>query len=226
MEITCTRCHQTVEAENCYCPACGLPRLTYSVGDAPGQALQAEQPIGSVRDAGSVDWKQALRIALILALPAGLLSSGFLFVGFFGFFWMAAAGAWAVVLYVRRERTPWLTIGAGARIGLAMGLLGSWIAAACMGLSLFALRFVFHQGRLFDDFWQSEVVDRAGQQWAAGGIDTKTIGIYLAMLNSPEGRVGMTFFVILSFVLSLLIFATAGGALGARFLARGRRTEI
>ena len=49
-----------------------------------------------------VEWKPALRAALILAVPAGLLSSGLSPLSFFGLLWMAAAAAWAVMLYVRQ----------------------------------------------------------------------------------------------------------------------------
>src|SRR5208337_4811502 len=138
MEVTCNRCHQAVLAENCYCPACGLPQLVYPADAPPGQA-QPEHWDGAGRDAGTVDWKPALRAALKLAIPAGLLCSGYPLVGIFGLVWMAVAGAWAVVLYLRSQRPAWITSGAGARIGLVTGLLGGWIAAATMSVLLFVM---------------------------------------------------------------------------------------
>src|SRR5580704_14181749 len=129
MEITCTRCHQTVEAENCYCPTCGLPQLQYSAENVPGQALP-ERWTEPIRDAGTVDWKRALPVALMLAVPAGLLSSGVSPTSTLGLFWMSAAAAWAVALYLRGQRPAWITAGAGARIGLVIGLLGGWMAFA------------------------------------------------------------------------------------------------
>ena len=84
-----------------------------------------------------VDWKPAMRSALLLAVPAGLLSSGLSPVGFFGLFWMAAASAWAVALYVRGQAPAWVTIGAGARIGLVTGLLAAWLAFTVSGSVLF-----------------------------------------------------------------------------------------
>jgi hypothetical protein len=225
MEITCNRCHQTVQAENCYCPACGLPQLVYASDSAAGQP-QPERWNEVVRDASSVDWKPALRAALMLAVPAGLLSSGFPLVGFFGLVWMAAAGAWAVALYLRSQQPAWITIGAGARIGLVTGLLGGWTAAATMSAMLFGMRFFFHQGKIFDGYWQDQVSDKVSQQWAAAGMDAQTIQVAKALLNSPEGRGGLTFAVILVLTLSLVAFATAGGALGARLMGRNRRPEV
>src|SRR5580658_6356990 len=129
MEITCTRCHQAVEADNCYCPTCGLPQLQYSAENVPGQAPQ-ERWLEPVRDASTVDWKRALPRTLMLAVPAGILCPILYPMGFLGLFLMALAAYWAVVLYVRSERLAWITVGAGARIGLVTGLLTSWLAAA------------------------------------------------------------------------------------------------
>ena len=222
MEITCTRCHQTIQTDDCYCPACGLPQLLYAAEGSPDQA-QPEQWSEAVRDASEVEWKPALRAALMLAFPAGLLCSLLSPVGIFCFLWISAAASWAVVIYMRSQRTPWITIGAGARIGLVTGLLGAWIAAAATGISMFVMRFFLHQGKEFDDLWQDSVQQRitpqVAQQWAQTGIDIK------AWLLSPEGRAGMMLSFILFFLAVLVVFAVGGGALGARLVARTRRPE-
>jgi len=225
MEISCKRCHQAILAENCYCPTCGLPQFVYAA-DTPLGQTQPERWDEAVRDADSVDWKPALRAALKLAIPAGLLCSGYPLVGIFGLVWMAAAGAWTVVLYQRNQRLPWIPFVVGARIGLVTGLLGAWIAAAAMSVLLFAMRFFFHQGKVFDDFWQIQVSDKVSQQWAASGLDTPTILAAKTMLNSPEGRGGVTLSVIVFLVLALVAFSTAGGALGARLMGRTKQPEL
>jgi hypothetical protein len=224
MEITCSRCHQTVQAENCYCPFCGLPQFVYAAdsGSGPGQPERwNEVP----KDAGSVDWKPALRTALMVAVPTGVLCSMLSPVSIFGLLWMSGAAAWTVVLYVRSERPAWITIGAGARIGLVTGVLGGWTAAAASGITLFAMRFFFHQGNLFDDFW-GNFVNQLTQQWAAMGVDAQTIVVDKSIVLSPEGRAGLVLCSILLLVSALLLFAVAGGALGARMLARSRRPEV
>jgi hypothetical protein len=225
MEITCNRCHQAVQAENCYCPFCGLPQLLYAP-DAPLGQAQPERWNEAVRDAGSVAWKPALRAALKLAIPAGLLCSGYPLVGIFGLVWMAVAGTWAVALYLRSQRPAWITIGAGARIGLVTGLLGAWITAATMSVLLFSMRFFFYQGKVFDNFWQIQVSEKVSQQWAAAGLDAQTILVAKTLLNSPEGRSGVTLSVLLFLALALVLFAVVGGALGARMMGRARQPEV
>jgi hypothetical protein len=225
MEITCNRCHQTIQAENCYCAVCGLPQLEY-----PGDSLTGQTPPErwdeAVRDAASVDWKPALRAALKLAIPAGLLCSLLSPVGIFGFVWMLVAAAWTVLLYMRSQRPAWITLGAGARIGLVTGLLGGWTAAATTGVSLFILRFFFRQGNFFDDFWQNFVSQQLPQQYASMGIDAPTIGLYQKWLLSPEGRAGSMLSAVLFLGIGMIFFSVAGGALGARLSAGARRPEV
>lgn len=225
MEMTCSRCHRALQDENRYCPTCGLPQLAYAA-DAPAGQSQPERWEGAVRDAGSVNWKPALRAALILAIPAGVLCSGYPLLGIFGLVWMAVAGAWAVAIYMRSQRPAWITAGAGARIGMVTGLLGGWVAAAAMSVLLFVMRFFFRQGRVFDDFWQNQVIEKSCQQWAAAGIDAQTILTTKTLLNSPEGRGGVTLCVIFFLILALVAFAAAGGALCARLMSRARQPEV
>jgi hypothetical protein len=225
MEITCTRCHQTVQDENCYCPTCGLPRLLYAAEGGQGLA-QAEHRTEPVRDASTVYWKPAIRAAVMLAVPTGLLCSMLSPVSIFGLFLMAMAAAWTVVLYVRSQRPAWITVGAGARIGLVTGLMGSWIAAATTGVTLFVMRFFMHQGRFFDDFWNEFVNQQMVQQWTSMGVDASTIAMTRGWLLSPEGRGGSMLSAVLFLSFGLLLFAIGGGAIGARLLARSRKPEI
>jgi len=179
-----------------------------------------------VRDAGSVEWKPALRAALTLAVPAGMLCSMLSPLGIFGTVLMAATSVWVIVLYLRGRRPAWITMGAGARIGLVTGMLGGWSAAATTGITLFVMRYWLHQGRFFDDLWLNLVNQQMTQQWASMGIDAQTINLTKTWLLSAEGRAGWLLAAISLLIGALLLFAVAGGALGARLLARTRRPEL
>jgi hypothetical protein len=225
MEMTCKRCHQAVQEEDCYCPACGLPQLLYTNESAPGQA-EPEHWDKAVPDASQVAWKLALRLCAMLAVPAGLLCSLFSPLSILSFLLMAIVAAWVVAIYMRSQRPAWITIGAGARIGLVTGLLGGWTAAATTGCTLFAMRFLVRQGNFFDGFWQTFVNQQFSQQYAAMGIDAQTIASYQKWMLSPEGRAGSILGVILFLMAGLMICATVGGALGARLLAGTRKPEV
>jgi len=223
MEITCTRCHQAVDAENCYCPNCGLPQLQYEAENVPGQA-PAERFMEPIRDAGTVDWKRAMRACLMLAIPAGLLCSLFSPVSILGLLWMSVAAAWAVTLYLRSQRPAWITMGAGARIGLVTGLVSGWTAAAVSGITLFVMRFFLHEGKTLDQTWETIINEQVARQWTTAGVDAQTIVLYKSWLLSPEGRAGSMLGAILLLMGALLFFAVGGGALGARLQARTRRS--
>jgi len=232
MEITCSRCHQAVQTDNCFCPTCGLPQLVYAPESTEGQAT-VDRWTEAVRDSGVIDWKSAMRAALLLAVPAGLLSSGLSPLGFFGLFWMAAAAAWAVVLYVRNQRPAWITIGAGARIGLVTGLLAAWLAFSISGGTLFVQRFVLHQSGQIDSEWKTRVAtsQQMTQQWTSNlepsdAAEAQNLRTQVqAWMLSPNGHAGIESFSLAFNSLVLLFFAAAGGALGARLLARTRRTQ-
>ncbi|MGA2909021.1 MAG: hypothetical protein ABSE36_15065 [Terracidiphilus sp.] len=224
MELTCSRCHQTVEPEDCFCPFCGLPQLIYTADGSAGMG-QPERAGEPVRDAGAVDWKPALRLALMLAIPTGALCSMFSPVSFIGLPLMAAAGAWAVALYMRGRRPAWITIGAGARIGLVTGILGSWTAALTTAISLYAMRFWLHDGSAIDDLWQSTINQGLQPLASAGSVDAQAIASYKALVLSPEGHASLMLLSTALLALIVLGFSVAGGALGARFLGRPRRIE-
>jgi hypothetical protein len=221
METTCTRCHQAVPAQSCYCPACGLPQLVYS-SEEGGGTLPPERAGAIPRDPTSVEWRSALRAAAFLAVPAGLLSCGFSPVSLLGVFWMASAAALAVQLYLRRQRSAWITTGAGARIGLVTGLIAGWMAFGTTGIAFFAMRFWFHQGQAFDQMWQSMVNQSLQQQVSA---DVQALNAFRSLLLSPEGRAGLMLTGLICLEVALLGFATAGGALGAHLMARSRRPQ-
>jgi hypothetical protein len=225
MEITCTRCHQTVLDGNCFCPNCGLPQLTYAADGSTGPA-PSEPWSEVVRDAGSINWRAAIRVALLLGVPVGMLCSLLSPVGVFGLIWMAITAAWVVMLYMRSQQSVWITIGAGARIGLVTGVLGGWTAIATTGISLFAMRFIFHQGSFFDDFWQNLASQQLPQQWAAMGVDAPTILQTQKMLLSPEGRAGAMLSTVMVLAAILVLCAVCGGAFGARMQSRRRRPGL
>jgi hypothetical protein len=223
MEVTCIRCHQTVQDGYCYCPNCGLPQLVFSADNSAG-AGQGERWGEAVRDANTIDWNSALRSTLPLAIPAGILCSMLSPVSILGLLLMGATAAWVVSLYMRSHKPAWITVGAGARIGFVTGVVGSWSAAAMSGLSLYAMRYWLHQGSAFDDFWQN-IVNLQQAQGIAVGADAQNLAAVKVLMMSPEGRAGLILFTIAVLMVTLVLFAIAGGALGARMLTRTRRPE-
>ncbi|HUX43619.1 MAG TPA: zinc ribbon domain-containing protein [Terracidiphilus sp.] len=233
MELTCPRCHNPLLADHCFCPTCGLPLLVYET-EAEAEPGQVERWTHAVRDASIVEWKPAMRVALALAVPAGLLSSGISPVSLLGLLWVAGAAAWAVVLYVRSQRPAWITVGAGARIGLVTGLLAGWLAFTVSGGALYVQRNVLHQSGELDTQWKSYVSmsQQMSEQWAQGmtPADAKQAQVVRAQVQawmlSPWGHAGIEAFSLIGNALFLVFFAVGGGAIGARVLARTQRPQL
>jgi hypothetical protein len=228
MEISCNRCHQPVPNQSCYCPACGLPQLVYASEEGEGGPAQTDRWTEAVRDASQVEWKRALRASIALAIPVGLLC-GFMPVAILGMIAVGAAAAWAVSLYVRHQEPPWITMSAGARIGLVTGLIAGWLAFGAAGAGLYAERYVFHQGSEMDRIWKmqleesDQIVQRVTSQW--GVYDAAQAQAQKQFELSPEGHAGVVLFGMMATVVALLLSAMAGGAIGARMMARSRRPE-
>ena len=180
----------------------------------------------AVRDASSVAWQPALRSAIMLGLPAGVLCAFLWPVGVLGMVLMGFTGAWVVSLYMRSQQPAWITLGAGARIGLVTGLIAAWASSATAGLTLFAMRYWFHQGNVFDEFWTKLVNVQLTQQWNNMGVDAQTMNALKQMLLSPDGRAMWALSTITFLMAASLVFAIAGGALSARFQARRRKPRL
>jgi hypothetical protein len=120
-------------------------------------------------------------------------------------------------------------MGAGARIGLATGLLAAALAFTISGGALFVERFGLRQANLIDSEWKArvEASNQLTQQIAAqmGVVDAAQLQAQKSMMLSPEGHAGIEAFGMASNAVFLLLFAAAGGAMGARLLARSRRPE-
>src|SRR3569833_111456 len=222
MEMTCNRCHQSVPADSCYCPSCGLPQLVYASdpGAIPSSSERWPEP---VRDASSIDWKLGIRGILILALPAGLLTSQFSPLRGLGFFWMAAAAGWAVALYMRSQRPARITIGAGARMGLVTGLIAGWLAFGLSGADLFVTRVFRHKGSQLDSTWVEAVteMDRQTQRVEAQmsvPYNATQAEAQRRWMLSPEGQAGFQTVGLAWYCSLLTLFAVAGGAVSARIV--------
>jgi hypothetical protein len=237
LEITCQRCHETLRETDRYCPVCGLPQLIYLAAETPAAAGEgaAEYQDGGIGGlAGMTDgiaWRLAIKAAIVLAIPAGVLCSG---IGpLLGLFWMGGAAAWAVGLYFRRARPGWLTLTAGARIGLVTGLFASWLTLTVNGVALWVSRFVLHQGGQMDSQWLTAMTSgqqKSQQMVAQMGLTSvqsmqvaESAKYWQAWMLSPEGRAGLALSTFLFGAVFLIFFAMIGGALGARLLAQPRR---
>ena len=234
MENTCQRCHETLREVDRYCFNCGLPQFIYIASETPAVQLVDDSRTSNGDLAGienGIAWKPALQAAVLLAVPAGLISASLSPI--LALIWIMGAAAWAVSIYARRVRLGAVSMGTGARIGLVTGMLAAWLSFGANGAALWVTRFLRHQGGQIDSEWVNAVqqsFDRNQQMVAQAGMSAAQATQFLQatqwvrqLMLSPEGRAGFALAGLLMLAAILLVFATIGGAVGARLLVSPRR---
>jgi len=212
MEQSCHRCGAALNGSDPFCAHCGAPQLRYEALEesAPSANASPAQRL-TTRGLNAVSWRDGILAAAIVALPAGLLSS---FLGLEAL-WVVAGGVAAISLYRRRTHTlP--TSAMGWRIGGLLGLFSAVVTAAVNGVTLLVQRYALHQGSALDlryrDFGQ-QLTD----QLVRSNPDAATVlPGFLRFWNTPDGVAAMVLMNAAGLTITMLLFAAAGGALGAR----------
>jgi hypothetical protein len=166
-----------------------------------------------------VSWKAAVVSALLVAVPVGLLSS----ILDFGALWVIGGGIAAVSLYRRRVGVlP--TNRMGWRIGGLLGVLAAFISTASYSLKLLVQRYVLHSGELDQQLHSvaqqfADQINRSDPQTAAAMAQLSHFWL------SPDGAAAIVLGTAAVSAFSMILFAAAGGAIGARIAAFGNRPQ-
>ncbi len=183
---------------------------------APGR-----RPVAAAEGASGVQWKSAIRIAAVVSLASGLLSS-FLAMG--SLIWVLGGAVLVIALYRRRVPSPELQLSLGARIGVVTGTLTAIIAIAGNTLLLLVQRYGLHEGKMLDASLNSTVQQSMSR--AAAGTEAQTqMTSALSFLLSPEGRAGMVLLGMAFIALIILLLSIAGGVLGVQLYRNRQSTQ-
>ena len=222
MENTCHQCGVVVAEGVPFCANCGAPQIRVSGGseipatpplppgmpaDMPPPAVALAPLAGPV---SSIDWGKAFPVVALAGAGVALMAR-VPFVSIGCCLWALAGGAAAVVLYRWRlttsgpsgEQSPWLTTGAGVRLGAATGLFA--------GVFYLLLFFGLGDLRAMRSTLRKAISDAAAQN-----TDPNAQPVF-DQLSAPEGIAMLFAFTIVMMVVVLVIFSLAGGAIGASF---------
>jgi len=226
MDLVCHRCGTALNSpDELFCPHCGAPQLRYEPGDEPVTSVAPSQQTMSGR-LDLVSWKAAIVSALIIAalvsIPVGLLST----IYDFSLIWVVGGGIAAVSLYRRRVGVP-PSGRMGWRIGGLLGLLASFLSVAIFSARSVIQRYALHssQPELQIHSLAQQIATAAGQT-SYSNPQTAAAAAYLVHFwLSPDGAAAIVLGTAATFAICMVLFAAAGGAIGARIASIGKRAQ-
>lgn len=162
-----------------------------------------------------IHWRDAILAAAALAVPAGVLSA---LVGF-EVLWVLAGAVVVLNLYRRRtsiqpdSRMSW-------RIGILFGFFAAVAASAAEGVALLVQRYLLHQGAALTARYHDLGKELVNQLTRSNPSAATALPGFMHFWLTPDGAAAMVLLNTAGLVISMLVFAAAGGALGSRLLAR------
>jgi hypothetical protein len=217
MNLLCHRCGSTLSASELFCPTCGAPQLKVTqqedgeIGYSGGRS-----PVTLARAQG-ISWKDAILAALLVAVPAGLLSAVSV-LSWGCCLWVVGGAVMAIAVYHRRAPTFLLETRSGVRIGAVAGLIAAYSYAIATAVWRVFARYVLHQGYAIDQFYDS-VIQQSTALVQANPDAQAQWRTYVHFLMSPDGRAAYTLMNAATTSVGIVLFSAIGGALGVRLLA-------
>jgi ribosomal protein L40E len=213
----CHRCGATLSASELFCPACGSPQLRFAQQEEPETGSGTVRVPGRAPAVQGVSWKDAISAALMVAIPAGLLSAvSVLSMGCC--LWIVGGAILAIFVYHRRAPGFLLETRSGVRIGAVAGLIAAYSSVIATAAWRVFARFVLHQGQAIDEFY-AEVIKQSTAMMQSNPDLQAQWNTYMHFLMSPDGRAAYTLMNEATSAVAIIVFSTIGGALGVRLLA-------
>jgi hypothetical protein len=206
-----------------FCPNCGSPQLKFAQQEESETTHGGYHPPGAPPRAQGISWKDAILAALLVAVPAGLLSAVSV-LSWGCCLWVVGGAVLAIMLYHRRAPGFLLETRSGVRIGAVAGLIAAYSSVIATAVWRVFARYVLHQGHAIDQFYDAVIQQStafvktnpdAEAQWRA----------YVHFLMSPDGRAAYTLINAATTSAGIILFSAIGGALGVRLLAP-RKTPL
>jgi len=222
MNLLCHRCGATLSASELFCPDCGSPQLKFAQQDETGSDYAGSRLPGTVARSQGIAWKDAIVAALLVAVPAGLLSSVSV-LSWGCCLWVVGGAVLSIVMYHRRAPSFLLETRSGVRIGAVAGLIAAY--SSLIGTAVWRLiaRYVLHQGEAIDQLYISVIQQSTAMVQTNPDAEAQW-RTWVHFLMSPDGRAAYTLLNAATTSAGIILFSAIGGALGVRLLAARKPT--
>ena len=218
----CHRCGATLDASDHFCSHCGSPQLRFEPPAEGGNAFSSPHPIQAPLPSQGISWRDAINAALIVGVPAGILSA--ISVLAWGCcFWIVGGAVLCIGLYRKRAPSFHLDTSSGVRIGTLAGIIAAYASVATTAVWRVFARFVLHQGAAIDQFYDGVIQQSFNQQsqlFAQSNPDARAqMHAFLRFFLTPDGRATYTLMYSAMVAAAIVLFSALGGALGVRLFA-------
>ncbi|MCU1314614.1 MAG: hypothetical protein JWM54_2371 [Acidobacteriaceae bacterium] len=221
MTVYCHRCSGALDHEVSFCPHCAAPQLRVAALESvEGDGAAAPGPIlGTMHERRTVEWRNVIRLALLLAIPVGLSSL------VFPLSVVAPVSAPMILIALYRRRRPGSLLDgrSGFRIGTLTGLLAAYVSA--FGIACWQLfqRYSLHQGHWMDQQYSNVIrqsIEASGRMTHSDPSSVQQTRIMLDFALAPNGRATYALFSMVALASGIVLLAGLGGVVGARLTRR------
>jgi hypothetical protein len=217
MNLLCHRCGASLSASELFCSTCGSPQLKVTQQEEGETGYAAGRAPVTIARAQGISWKEAIRAALLVAVPAGLLSAVSV-LSWGCCLWVVGGAVLAIVVYHRRAPTFLLEIRSGVRIGAVAGLIAAYSSVIATAAWRVFARYVLHQGSAIDELYV-QIIQQSTTLVQSNPDTQAQWHAYVNFLMSPDGRAAYTLMNAATTSIAIILFSAIGGALGVRLLA-------
>jgi hypothetical protein len=217
MNLLCHRCGASLSASELFCSTCGSPQLKVTQQEEGETGYAAGRAPVTMARAQGISWKEAIRAALLVAVPAGLLSAVSV-LSWGCCLWVVGGAVLAIVVYHRRAPTFLLEIRSGVRIGAVAGLIAAYSSVIATAAWRVFARYVLHQGSAIDELYV-QIIQQSTTLVQSNPDTQAQWHAYVNFLMSPDGRAAYTLMNAATTSIAIILFSAIGGALGVRLLA-------
>jgi hypothetical protein len=221
MNLVCHRCGATLSASELFCPDCGSPQLKFARQEEADSEFPG-RPGGTIARVQGISWKDAILAALLVAVPAGLLTSVSV-LSWGCCLWVIGGAVLAIVVYHRRAPGFLLETRSGIRIGAIAGLITAYSSVIATAIWRVFARYVLHQGYAIDQFYDALIQQSTALVQTNPDAQAQWHSM-VHFLMSPDGRAAYTLMNAATTSLGIVLFSAVGGALGVRLLASRKAT--
>lgn len=226
MQQECHRCGADLDpgGSSFCCPQCGAPQLqiaeTITAAATGDSATTGHAPPPK---APEVEWRSALRSAILVALVGSVLFALASFVPaltIVSLLWILSAASIATGIYQRRHPSLRMDASIGARIGLSVGvLMTAFLSVSLAAIGLVA-RFGLHTMAAFDAQMIQQMHDQVEKAIVANPASASVV----QQMLSQEFRTGVMLVGLLIFATLILALSTIGGLLSGMIAVGRKRT--